>query len=341
VSATLDRGPETREDAEVRAGAASNRIASALRRQEITLFGVIVILGLAAGVKNPTFLTIDNLTEIGRATVIYFVMACGAAILVIGGGLDFSVGSVFTLGGIVTAEVMVHGGPIPVAIVAGVGAGAAVGYLNSLIIEFLHVPPIITTLGVFFFISGLVVQITGGADVYPLPSDFEALGQGTVLSVPAIILYAIVVGLLAWFVLDRTPVGVRVRALGGNRNAAIANGLRARRLDTYLYVAAGAAAALGGIIYTARTSSGQVSAGGANVTLTVVTAVLIGGVSLQGGLGTIQGVLLGALLLAEIDNALTLTQIPPQYNNMVIGAILIAAVATDHLRRQRLYQRVR
>lgn len=309
-----------------------------LLRPETTLILVIIIIGIATSLRNPNFLSPGNLTDIARAAVIFFVMACGASMLMIGGGLDFSVGSVFTLGGVSAAWLMQAGVPWPLAIIGGMLAGVLAGLLNSVVIARLHVPPIIATLGTFFVISGLCVQITGGQDIVPLPAMFQKLGQGSVLGIPFIVIYAVVIGAMFWFLLERTPFGVEVRAVGGNRKAAVANGLKVGRIETTLYVLAGATAALAGIIYASRVGSGQVSAGGSGVTLSVVTAVLIGGISLLGGLGTITGVAVGALLLSEIDNALIVASVPPQYNSIVVGIILIAAVAIDHLRRERLYK---
>lgn len=314
-------------------------LSTLLLRQETTIIAVILAIGVFATLRNSTFATSGNLTEVARATVIYFVMACGATLLMIGGGLDFSVGSVFTLGGLTCALMLEHGAAWPIAVVVGVVTGTAVGVVNHGIIEYLHVPPIIATLGTFYFIDGLNVQITGGQDIIPLPNDFQNLGQGSVFGVPYIVCYAIVVGAVFWFALEKTPFGINLRALGGNRQAAIGNGLHIGKLSLALYVCAGATAALGGIIYAARVGSGQVAGGGAGITLTVVTAVLIGGTSLFGGLGVITGTAVGAVLLSEIDNALILSNIPAQYNSMVIGSILVAAVAVDHLRRKRLYRR--
>jgi ribose transport system permease protein len=312
--------------------------AETLLRPEMTLLAVILIIAIATALRNPNFLNVGNLTDIARAAVMYFVMACGASLLMIGGGLDFSVGAVFTLGGISAAWLMTMGVPWPLAILGGMVAGIVAGYLNSKVIEKLHVPPIIATLGTFFIYTGLCVQITGGQDIVPLPREFQALGQGAIFGVPFVVLYAIVVGFGFWFLVERTPLGIEVRAVGGNRKAAIANGIKVGRIDTTLYVMAGATAALAGIIYAARVGSGQVAAGGSGVTLAVVTAVLIGGVSLLGGLGSITGVAVGALLLSEIDNALIVAAVPPQYNTIVVGFILIAAVAIDHVRRERLYR---
>lgn len=312
--------------------------AETLLRPEMTLLAVILIIAIATALRNPNFLNVGNLTDIARAAVMYFVMACGASLLMIGGGLDFSVGAVFTLGGISAAWLMKMGVPWPLAIMGGMIAGIVAGYLNSKVIEKLHVPPIIATLGTFFIYTGLCVQITGGQDIVPLPREFQALGQGALLGVPFVVLYAIVIGFGFWFLIERTPFGIEVRAVGGNRKAAIANGIKVSRIDTTLYVLAGAMASLAGIIYAARVGSGQVAAGGSGVTLSVVTAVLIGGVSLLGGLGSITGVAVGALLLSEIDNALIVAAVPPQYNPIVVGCILIAAVAVDHIRRERLYR---
>jgi ribose transport system permease protein len=323
------------------AAAASRHMRAMTRRQEFTLILVILVLGAAAAVKNPTFVSSANLVELARATVIYFVMAAAATLVLIGGGLDFSIGSVFTLAGITTAWALSVGVPWPVAILAGLAAGALCGLANALIIERLGVPPIITTLGTFYFISGLVVVFSGGNDILISNSTVLALGQDSIAGVPDIVIYAIVVGVFFWVLLEKTSFGYNIRALGGNRQAAIANGLKAKNLDRWLYVLGATAAALGGIIYSARTGSGQVEAGGASVTLEVASAVLIGGTSLFGGLGTITGTLLGAILFAEIDNGLAIANVPELYENMIVGAILIFAVAADYFRRQRLYRQAR
>ncbi|MEV6964018.1 ABC transporter permease [Hamadaea sp. NPDC051192] len=314
-------------------------VSRALLRQEFTLALVIVVISVAAFTRNHAFLSSDNVLELLRSSVIYFVMACGAALLTIGGGLDFSVGGVFTLGALSTTLLLVRDVPWPLAVVFGIVIGALVGAINHLVITYLHVPPIIATLGTFFILLGLDTQVSQGDDVLPLPEAFTTLGQGSVLGIPNVILYAIAVGVVCWFLLERTRFGVNVRALGGNRQAAVQNGLRVARLDLALYAIAGATGALAGIIYAARVGAGQVQAGGATTTLNVVTAVLIGGVSLFGGLGSITGVAFGALLLSTVDNALIVAQVPPDYNNIIVGAILIGAVAVDHLRRKRLYRR--
>ncbi|MES1249019.1 MAG: ABC transporter permease [Actinomycetota bacterium] len=332
--ATKDDGRPDQE-AERRRG---STLTTVLLRQETTLIFVIVVIGVLTTVRNSSFSSRANITAIASASVIYFVMACGASLITIGGGLDFSVGVVFTLGGLVCGWMLVHGVAWPLAVLIGVGVGALAGIVNNCVIVYLHVPPIIATLGTFFVGTGISTTITGGNDIVPLPSSFQKLGQGELVGVPYVVWYAIAVGAAFWFALEKTRFGINVRALGGNRQAAIGNGLRVGRLDFALYILGGGTAALAGVIYAAQVGSGQVEAGGPTTTLNVVTAVLIGGVSLFGGLGTITGVAVGAILLSEIDNALIVASIPPQYNTIIIGSILICAVAIDHVRRKRLYR---
>lgn len=321
----------------------SERVLRVLRggilRQEFTLVMVIVAIAVFAEARSSIFLTRTNLTDIASATVILAVPACGSGLLMIGGGLDFSVGTTFTLGGVSCAWLLVHGVTWPLAVLGALGCGVVVGLANFVVITRLHVPPIIATLGTFFILDGVNVQITGGNDILPLPQSFQNLGQGSVLGMPYIVWYALVVALLAWIIIQVTPFGVNVRVLGGNRQAAVGNRLPVASLDARLYVISAATAAFAGVIFAAQVGSGQVEAGGAGTTLSVVTAVLIGGVSLLGGLGTVTGVVVGAILLSEINNALVIARVPPQYNNIVVGAILIVAVAIDHMRRRRLYRR--
>lgn len=329
---TSERGRE-------RAGERESLLTQVLVRQEVTLVLVIVAIGAFASARSDLFLTQDNLTEILRSSVIYFVMACGAALLIIGGGLDFSAGAVFTLGALTTGKLLFDGTPWPLAVLVGMVICCAVGVVNFGIITYLHVPPIIATLGTFYGLTGIDNLVTDGNDVLPLPSGFQQIAQGSIAGVSNDLLIALAVGVVFWFVLERTRFGVNVRALGGNRQAAVGNGLRVFRLDLALYAIAAATAALAGMIYSARVGAAQVTAGGTSTTFNAITAVLIGGVSLMGGMGSIQGIAVGAVLLSLIDNALVLTNIPPQYNTIVIGAILICAVALDHLRRARIYRK--
>ncbi|HWO65785.1 MAG TPA: ABC transporter permease, partial [Umezawaea sp.] len=275
-----------------------------LVRQEVTLLLVTLVIGVFAASRSDLFLSQDNLTAVLRNSVVYFVMACGAALLVIGGGLDFSAGAVFTLGALSTCRLLVEGVPWPAAVLVGMAICCAVGAVNFAVVTYLHVPPIIATLGTFYTLTGIDNLVTDGSDVVPLPASFERLAQGSVLGVSNDVLIAVAVGVLFWFLLERTRFGVNVRALGGNRQAAVGNGLRVVRLDLALYAIAAATAGLAGVVYSAQVGAGQVTAGGTSTTLNAITAVLIGGVSLKGGMGGVQGVAVGAVLLSLIDKSL-------------------------------------
>lgn len=313
----------------------STRIGEIIKRQEVTLVAVILIFGVVIGLLNPVFFAGGNLLNILTSTVVYFVLACGLTLVVVAGGFDFSIGSTFTLGAIGATWLMSIGVFWPLAALVGVGLGALVGWVNSVVIERLHVPPIITTLGMFYFIAGAVVLFTGGQDIQPLPDSFNAFGQGSVAFIPNLIIYGVVIGVIYHLVLQRTRFGYNVKAVGGGLSAAIANGISARRTNAWIYTGAGGIAAVAGILFAARTGSGQLGAGGASVTLTAISAVLIGGTSLFGGVGTITGTALGALLFATINNGLAIANVPALYSSMIIGAILIIAVALDAFRRRR------
>ncbi len=303
--------------------------------QEVTLAAVIVIFGVVISVLNPAFASPGNLINLLQSTVVFFVIACGLTLVQTAGGFDFSIGSTFTLGGISATWLMTLGLFWPIAILAGIAFGCLVGIVNALLIDRLNVPPIITTLGTFYFIAGAVVLFTNGVDIQPLPVGFDAFGEGTLLGIPNLIIYGVVIGVIYHLVLQKTRFGYNVKAVGGGREAANANGISARRTNMWLYAGAGGIAAVAGILFAAQTGSGEVSAGGASVTLTAISAVLIGGTSLFGGVGTIVGTALGSLLFAAIDNGLAVANVPPLYSSMIIGSILVIAVALDSYRRKR------
>ena len=196
------------------APATTSRLRRVVVRSELTLFGVLIVVGAAATLRNSAFAAPDNLVEVVRAAVVTFIVACPLTLITIGGGFDFSVGSVFTLGGVSAAWFMTSGGiPWPLAVVLGAAVGALVGLVNALVIQKLNVPPIITTLGTFFFVGGVVVLFTGGIDISPLPTQFNELGTGSLFGIPNVIIAGAVVGVVYHIVLQHTRFGYNVRAL--------------------------------------------------------------------------------------------------------------------------------
>jgi ribose transport system permease protein len=306
--------------------------------QQIGLVAVVVVLGVVFAGINPAFASPDNLIDLFRATTLYFIVACASTLVLVGGGLDFSIGAVYALGAVVAGLLMIGGIPWPIAMLGGIGVGVLAGVINAAVSVYLHVPPLIATLGMFFVAGGIAVVLTGGTDVYGFSDDFINIGAGDLGGIPYLIFYAIGIGLLFHVLLEMTVFGYDIHAIGGNRAAAAANGIRVARMDIALYAISGGIAALAGIIGAARLSTASPAAGGASLTFQVITAVIIGGTSLFGGIGTIAGSALGAILFAEINNGLQVINVNPLYQNIFIGVILVAAVAIDQYRRRRRYR---
>lgn len=306
--------------------------------QQAGLGGCILALGIYFTLENGDFASQGNLIELLRAATLYFIVACAATLVLVGGGLDFSVGAVYALGAVSTGLLITHGTPWPIALVGGMAVGVAVGLINAAVSVYLGVPPLIATIGAFFYAGGIAIVITNGVDVYGFPDSFTNIGSGEFAGTPYLIFYAVIVGVIFHIVLEKTVFGYNIRAVGGNRRAAAANAIRVARLDMALYAISGGVAALAGILGAARLSTASPSAGGAGFTFQVVTAVIVGGTSLFGGVGTIAGSALGAILFAELNNGLQVINVNPLYQSIFIGIILIAAVAVDQYRRGRRFR---
>jgi ribose transport system permease protein len=306
--------------------------------QQLGIILIIAVLLLVAQLANPVALTAANLIEVLRSTAIIFIAAAAATLLLVGGGLDLSNGSVFAVGAVATGMLLNAAVPWPAAVLGGVAVGAVFGSANAVLIVAVQVPPFITTLGMYFAASGIVTVVTSGNPRSGFPDGFTDLGQLNLFGVPFLVFYALIVGVVFHVVLDHTRFGYDTRAVGGNAKAALANGVRAGRVNAALYVTSAAVAALGGILFAARVSTADPGSGGTAFTFQVLAAVIIGGTSLFGGIGTITGTALGALLFSVINNALVLTHTNPQWQNVATGVVLVAAVAFDKLRRDRQFK---
>jgi ribose transport system permease protein len=305
--------------------------------QQIGIVILVVALLLLSESINPVTLHAANLIEVLRSTAIDFVGACGATLLLVGGGLDLSIGSVFAVGAVAVGELMNHSVPWPIAIVLALVISGALGAVNAVLIIKVKVPPFITTLGMYFAATGVVTVITGGNPVFGFPAGFQAFGQGSLYGIPLLVWYALIVGVVFHVLLQNTRFGYDVRALGGNAAAALANGVRTSRVNLSLYVISAAVAGLCGILLAARVNTADPGSGGTAFTFQVLAAVIIGGTSLFGGVGNILGAALGSLLFSVINNALALTNTNPLWQNIAVGVILVLAVAFDQLRRSRQF----
>jgi ribose transport system permease protein len=265
------------------------------------------------------------------------IVACFVAIVMIGGGLDLSVGSVFSAGAMVSAAVAFHGQSAVVAFACGVLVGAGVGLLNGVIINYFSIPAIIVTLGSLFGVSSLVDHFSRAQPIAPLPTSFTDIGQHKLFGLPYIIYVAILVAIIAYLLLHSTALGWNVRALGANREAARSSGIRVRALSISLYICSGAAAAFAGALESARLGAGTPDVG-TGLELTVIAAAIIGGTSIAGGLGTIPGAVLGSLLLSVLGTGLILLHVDPTLQELATGVVLIVAAGIDQLRRREMFR---
>ncbi len=305
--------------------------------QQMGLVAALLIFSVAISLKNHNYYGEENLIEILRSSVYIFIIGIVSTYVFIAGGLDLSVGSVYALGSISCAMALTNGVPVVLAIIIGIASGAVAGLLNGVVIEYLGIPPLITTLGSLYVVEGVVIVLTGGNSVFPLPASFNAIGEDTLGPIPYLVIYAVVFGIIGHIVLEYTRFGYRIRATGGNRAAARNMGIKVKRLSVIVYVLSGISAAVAGVLFASELASGQPSIGG-QTELLVIAAVIIGGTSMFGGVGTILGTALGALLLEVITDGLVMIDINPAYQDIAIGAVIVIAVGIDRLQRGRQWR---
>jgi ribose transport system permease protein len=222
--------------------------------------------------------------------------------------------------------------PVIIAALLALGVGAGIGLLNGLAVTKLRLPALIATLAMMSITRGVAYLISDGRNIAPVPSIYVEIQSLRIFGIPFVIIFTALVALVAHVVLTRTRFGREIFATGGNAVAARLAGIQTNRVILTAYVISGAAAALGGLMITARLEAGAATAG-FGYELIVISAVVIGGVSLFGGEGKITGVLLGVILLGLVQNAVNLLNVPPNYDYIVSGAVIAAAAALDVYRR--------
>lgn len=290
------------------------------------LLAVLAAMVLAFQLTTGSFLDPANLSGIATDAATLAIVAVPLALLVISGYLDLSVGSTLALGGLVAGWLAGNGQPPAVAVLGALAAGAAVGAVNGVLCCYFGLSAFIVTLGMLTAVRGLAQQL------FPLPlsgfgSGFAWLGGSRIAGIAAPVVIAALVLAAGALFLALTPAGRHVFAIGVNREAAHLSGINIRRTPFALFVATGVAAALAGAVKASVLDSVVAGTSGAGFELTVLTAVLLGGVALTGGSGSILGVLLGVLFLGGLQNGLTLLNVPTFWQQMAQGVALVAGAA--------------
>ena len=308
-----------------------NRVVHA---KEFSIFLPLLALCIVTNIINPSFLGFSNAMDVLRSTSFYVIIAVGMTFTIVGGGMDLSVGSTIALCGYVTGMALSAGIPILLSILIGLLLGAFIGLMNGLIIVCFGIPPFITTLGMMYIVKGMVYVLGQGRPIYPLPDSFNKIAQSTLGGVPIPVYIAAVVLLVGSFVLNNTGYGRSVMAIGGNEAAANTSGIDIKKTKVLTYIFTSMLSAVTGILMASRLSSAAAGAGD-GWEMIIIAAVIIGGTSLFGGSGSILGTLIGAAIMTVMSNAMVMVKISVYWQNIVVGAIIIAAVIIDTFRRRK------
>lgn len=277
-------------------------------------------------IKSPIFMSVANISNILRQISVVGIATVGMTMVIILGGIDLSMGSVVALTSVVLAKLLVAGVSIPLAILMTFGVGAILGLINAMLINTLNMPPMIATLGTTTIFRGLTYITTGGLSVYGFPQEFRIIGQGYLGIVPVPVLIQAIVYTIGFFILYQTTLGRHIYGIGSNENASYLSGVNIKKVKYVVFIISGILGALAGVVTLSRINSGLPNAA-IGFELDVVTAVVLGGISIKGGEGHLAGSIIGCLIIGVLSNGMILLGIQEYYQMLVKGLVLIGAVA--------------
>ncbi len=302
-------------------------------RQLGPLLALVVLCGMLS-VASPYFFTVENLFNIFRQSSVNALLALGQLLVIITAGIDLSVGSILALCTVVVAKFLKAGWPVTVSLFFCLGVGLFVGWVNGVLLTKLRLPhPFISTLGTMNVARGLALIISGGFPVSGLPESFRFWGVASVGFVPMPVVLVLVIYLVFHFFLKQTVAGRDVYAIGGNKQAAFFAGIPVDRRLVLVYSLSGVLAGVAAVILSGRMNSGFPLAG-TGAELDSIAAVIIGGASFFGGVGSVWGTLVGALIMGVLRNGLNLLDVSSYWQTVVIGAVIVWAVWIDVLRQR-------
>lgn len=298
-------------------------------------FGLIVLC-IAAGALSPVFFTVSNLMNIVLQVAVIAVIAAGMTFVILTGGIDLSVGSVLGLTGVLLAGIFKATNSVLLAALSSIVIGTFLGFVNGVLISYGKVPAFCATLGMMAVARGLAFVYTKGMPISDFPDSFRFFGSAYIGAIPVPVIEAIIIFAVAWYILTKTPAGRSIYALGSNEQATRLSGIRTDFYKMLVYVISGLLTGFASLMFVGRINSAHPLAG-QGYELDAIAAVVIGGTSLSGGQGSIAGTFVGALIMGVIRNALNLLNVDPYWQQVVIGAVIIAAVLMDRgTKRQRL-----
>jgi ribose transport system permease protein len=317
---------------------ASDKSTPARRRrapEEAGILAVLLVVVLALSAISPSFRTVSNgFVLLVNGAVITF-LALGQAFVLLTGGIDLSTGANIAMTGVIAALLMQFGVPWPLASLLALAAATLLGVLNGSLTYFLRIPAFIATFSTQGVALAIPLIITGAQSISVHDFGFSWIGQGRVLGVPTPVMLIVVTAVVAGVFLRMTRQGVHIYALGGNRAAARLAGVNVARTTLLVYAISGFCAGVGGLIATSRLMVGFPATGAGNELFYSIAAAVVGGVSLFGGVGSVLGTMIGAVLIAVVSNGMNVINVQSYWQSLVIGVIILLGVTFDTYRRSR------
>lgn len=292
------------------------------------IFAILIVAVIVASILSPAFLSPRNLSNILRQNAVILVIAFGSQMVLISGEVDLSPGSVAAFSGCISAMTMMSTNSVVLAVIAGLISGVIFGGLNGWVVTACGIPSFIMTLATQFVGRGAILAITNAQPISGLPKSFAFLGQGYLGPIPMPIVISAVVLVIYWLLMNRMRFGRFVYAVGGNADAAKASGINVAAVKIKSFIFAGLMAGLGGVLLMSRLKSGQPTSADA-YEFDAITAVIIGGTSMNGGTGNVYGTVAGWLFVAILLNIMTLLDVGAYYQQIVKGIVIALAVIID------------
>lgn len=312
----------------------SDRARSLLRSQNLKLIGVLALIAIVITIVNPKFMKITNIVSIFQQVSVLGILTMAMALALISGGIDLSIGMIMALAGVIISTVIEAGAPVWLAVLIGVGVATLCGLVNGLIISLTRTMPLIITLGMSGVYFGLALVISGG-QFMGFNGAFDLIGRTRIAGIfPATLIFLFVVVILMYVLLNHTRFGRRVVAIGGDEENAYLSGIRVTRYKTLVYTIGGLLAGVASIVLVSRLDS-IVATVGTGYELSALTAAVIGGVTFEGGRGSVGGAFIGVILMGVISNAMTVLSVNSYLQTAITGAIIVVAVVLSNLGKMR------
>lgn len=293
---------------------------------------LVALIALFVILKPKAFLSAENIFNILRQVSVVGIATVGMTCVMLTGGIDLSVGSIIGMVGVMTAWIISPekglGLGIPLGLLVGILTGVLIGFINGFIVTQFKLPPLIATLGIMTSVRGAAYLVTEGKPIFGFPKGFEMLGQGYIWFIPIPVIIMAIMFVIGYIILNKLTIGRYMYGLGGNEEASRLSGVNVNRVKYFVFIFSGLCSAIAGIVLLSRTNSGTPKAG-TSYEMDIITAVVLGGVSISGGEGKIIGVIAGVLIMGVLANGMIIVGLTDYVQRVIQGLVLIAAVAFD------------